>query len=163
MEISFIIIILFFVFVLWIFLKKENYTTYDTLYQAYTVPYQDMTFISAGERPALGHYLRLYNDEGLSPLRNEYIDKELKADPCNRCMVHCLNPTTLIYGDEALGMCKQFCNKDCKNASLGLLEDAFMESRYQLRHDKNHEHYENIPSSYYDQGGWEDYPPWFQS
>jgi hypothetical protein len=60
-----VFLVLFLLFGYFLF-KKENYNHYDTLYQAYTVPYQDLTFISAGQRPALGHYLRVDDDTGFS-------------------------------------------------------------------------------------------------
>jgi hypothetical protein len=58
---------------------------------------------------------------------------------------------------------RNFLQKGLRKYGFGMMEDAFMESRYQLQHDKNHEYYQNIPTSYYDQGGWEDYPSWFSS
>lgn len=160
--IAFIVILIFLFYFL--YSRNETYTTYDNLYQAYTVPYMDLTFIAAGDRPALGHYLRLADNDGLSPMRNEYEDKFFKYNKCNRCMVHCLNPTSLLYNDEALGLCKEFCGEECSGKNVEeIIEDSFIESKMQMRHNKSHEQYDNVPVSYYYQGGWTEYPSWFEN
>lgn len=171
-----ILLVLIFILILYIS-QKENYTKYDTLYQAYEVPYTGDTFIAAGDRPALGHYLRLDNTP---PFMSEYEDKQLKQDPCNICMIKCLNPTSLIYKkkSDALDKCLGYCTEECKGKDADkIIQDAIIESKDQLKHDtfgdgRNFEgantsfnvfeNYNSAPQNYYIQGGWQTLPEWME-
>jgi hypothetical protein len=163
--ILFIILLVILIFCL----KKENYQ-YETLYNAYELPFSGDSFIAAGKRPSLGHYLRTDQDGSQESLiQQEYTNIRLKNDPCNICMVKCLNPTSVAYRDkkklEIVNMCRGFCEQECagRDDIDAIIEEARSESRKQLRHNiYNHEDYTPNVFNYFDQGGWRDFPEWME-
>jgi len=162
-----ILVILFIVIFLFITFRKEGYTHYEDMYQAYEIPFSGDTFIASGERPALGHYLRLTEYDGQSPILFEYENKRLKNNPCNVCMVKCLNPTSLIYKDkkDALKKCEGYCKNECLGTDVEkIFQEAEIESENQLTHDVyKQENYIFAPQNYYIQGGWYELPEWMEN
>lgn len=160
-----LLLIVFIIIIFWIFLKKENYQ-YATLYNAYELPFTGDSFIAAGSRPVLGHYVRLSQDDGQSLIEQEYENKRIKGDICNVCMVKCLNPTSVVYKDkkksEIIKMCANFCKKECVGRDMNAIaQEAGDISEDQLKHDiYHHERYTPNVFNYFDQGGWRDFPEW---
>jgi hypothetical protein len=163
-----IILIVILFMILFFCLKKENYQ-YETLYNAYNTSFSGDSFIAAGKRPVLGHYLRLNQDGSRQSLiEQEYTNKRLKGDICNVCMVKCLNPTSIIYKDkkkiDIVNMCIGFCEQECVGKDMdAIIQEAKIESQNQLRHDiHHHEDYTPNVFNYFDQGGWREFPEWME-